>query len=164
MADRFTTHVAVFVVVRNKNGEILLQQRANTGFLDGYWDFPSGHLEPGESLIEAARRELHEEVGLTVAESDLQLVHINQNHLDTPYMSFTFLAHAWEGEPKIGEPDKCSALAFFAPDKLPAKCSLGVRVNEHNEFGTNLGYTFVNRDNFESYMGEPFDSFNWDKK
>ncbi len=46
MADkRFMTRQAVFVVLRNGNGEVLLQQRANTGYLDGYWDLPSGHVE-----------------------------------------------------------------------------------------------------------------------
>lgn len=50
-AERFVTRMAVFVCVRNQKGEILLQQRTNTGYLDGYWDFAaSGHVEYGESV------------------------------------------------------------------------------------------------------------------
>ncbi|MGH7241490.1 MAG: NUDIX domain-containing protein, partial [Candidatus Saccharimonadales bacterium] len=43
-SERFQTHVAVFVIIRNDAGEILLQKRQNTSYLDGYWDFPSGHV------------------------------------------------------------------------------------------------------------------------
>ena len=64
MADRFTTRVAVFVIVRNDKGEILLQQRGPEKYLGGYWDFPSGHGELGESLQDTTIRELKEEVGL----------------------------------------------------------------------------------------------------
>ena len=53
MAQRHMTRQAVFVVIRNDNNEILLQQRANTGYLDEYWDLPSGHVEYGESLSES---------------------------------------------------------------------------------------------------------------
>ena len=34
-------------------------------YLSGHWDFPKGKLEPNETLIDAAHRELHEETGLT---------------------------------------------------------------------------------------------------
>ncbi len=61
------TRQAVFVVIRNDNNEILLQQRANTGYLDEYWDLPSGHVEYGESLSESAVREVEEEIGFNKA-------------------------------------------------------------------------------------------------
>ena len=48
------------VIVMNQNGEILFEERAD----DGYFDFPGGAKEPGESGFEAAKRELFEETGL----------------------------------------------------------------------------------------------------
>ncbi len=45
-------------------GQLLLVQRSKEPDL-GYWGFPGGHVEFGESMAEAAVRELHEETGLT---------------------------------------------------------------------------------------------------
>ena len=45
-----------------KEKEVLLQRRRDNGL----WGIPGGSLEPGESLEEAARREVWEEVGLSI--------------------------------------------------------------------------------------------------
>ncbi len=157
MADRFTTRMSVFVVLRNQKGEMLLQQRTNTGYFDGYYDFAaSGHVEDGESLRDCAARELLEEIGITADPGKLQLVHINQNFLNTPYIAFTFVLDDWQGEPQILEPDKCSDLAFFAPANLPAKCTLNVRANQKAGFGSELTYSLANRENYQEFMGEPY--------
>lgn len=55
------------VLIENEKGEVLLQKRSDTG----EWCVPGGALEPGETYIEAATRELTEEVGIKV--SDLKL-------------------------------------------------------------------------------------------
>ena len=155
MAEKLVTRMAVFIMIRDDQGRLLLQQRANTGYMDGYYDFAcSGHVDEGETIIEAAVRELKEEIGITAKAEDLKLVHINQNYLDRAYANFTFELRAWEGEPTICEPDKCSDLAYFAPDNLPEKCTLGVRVNERAGFSSELGYSKVTPDNYEQYMGE----------
>jgi len=70
MTDRFMTRMAVFVILRNEAGEILLEQRANTGYLDGYWDLPSGHVEYAESIHQTAVREVLEEGVVNEAKSD----------------------------------------------------------------------------------------------
>jgi 8-oxo-dGTP diphosphatase len=57
--------VAAAVVVR-ADGEVLLAQRPPGKPYAGYWEFPGGKLEPGESAAAALARELHEELGLTV--------------------------------------------------------------------------------------------------
>lgn len=154
-SERFKTRMAVFIVLRNEQGHILLQQRANTGYLDGYYDFAcSGHVDPGESIRKTAVRELFEEIGVVALEQDLKLIHINQNNVDTPYTNFTFVLEKWSGDPVICEPEKCSDLAFFAQDKLPGKCTLNVRVNERDDFSDTLSYSYIDRDEFENMFSE----------
>lgn len=50
------------VVVRNEGGQILFQRRSDNGL----WSLPGGMLEMGDSLEDTARREVFEEVGITV--------------------------------------------------------------------------------------------------
>jgi 8-oxo-dGTP diphosphatase len=152
MADRFTTRIAVFVLLRNDKGEILLQQRAGN-YLSGYWDFPSGHGEYNEGLRESAVRELMEEVGLTARPEDLRLVHIEQFFVDQEYINFIFACDTWQGEPRICEPDKCSGVAFFAPDNLPEKCVNAVRAVEAAGFSDELTYSITNSENYEVLVG-----------
>ena len=71
MSKKHNSHVPVFIVVWDEHGRILLHQRAGTDWLPGYWDFPSGHVEPGESFAQAAARELSEETSLSVRQQDL---------------------------------------------------------------------------------------------
>lgn len=113
---------AVFVIVV-KDGKVLLLRRANTTWLDGWYDLPAGHLEDQEHLKDGAIRELKEEVNLTVKSEDLKLVHLYQNHhhADAPHYGYIFLAKKWSGVPKIMEPDKCDDLKFFSINNLPHK-------------------------------------------
>lgn len=125
--SRILFRAAVFILVWDAAGRVLLQRRANTGFMDGYYDFPSGHVDAGESFAEAAVRELAEETGLRADEVDLEVLHINQNYLDFPYFNIVFTAKKWSGSPAITEPDKCDDQQFFPVDALPEKCTLAVR-------------------------------------
>jgi len=66
------------VILKNDNGEYLLQKRADDMFIyPGFWDSSAaGHVDEGETPIEAAYRELVEEVGI----SDIDLVEIGQHY------------------------------------------------------------------------------------
>ncbi len=63
--DRPVTEVAVGVLVR-VDGAFLLTSRPVGKVYAGYWEFPGGKLEAGESVEQALRRELHEELGITI--------------------------------------------------------------------------------------------------
>jgi 8-oxo-dGTP diphosphatase len=67
-AARATLEVAVGVVFRD-DGAVLFGQRLPDKPYAGWWEFPGGKLEAGESVEQALARELHEELGLTVTES-----------------------------------------------------------------------------------------------
>ena len=65
-ADRKVVDVAVGVLIR-PNGDFLLTSRPAGKVYAGCWEFPGGKLESGESVEQALRRELHEEIGITIA-------------------------------------------------------------------------------------------------
>jgi len=156
MADRFTTRIAVFVIVRNDKGEILLQRRAaGAKYLEGYWDFPSGHGEHGESLRDSAIRELKEEVGLDGKPEDLRLVHIEQYFVEVNYINFIFALDQWSGTPKVCEPDKCSAIAWFAPEALPEQCVNAVRAAETAAFSDDLTYSITDKESYAKLVSLP---------
>jgi 8-oxo-dGTP diphosphatase len=121
--DRFRVVPAAYVVVR-RGDEVLLLLRANTGYMDGYWAVPAGHVEQGESAIAAAVRELKEEVGLHVDPADLVPVTAmhrtggNGDPIDER-VDFFFMASKWSGEPRLMEPEKAAGLEWYSLDKLP---------------------------------------------
>jgi len=106
-------------LVLRRGDEVLFGERQNTGFEDGSWHLPSGHLEAEESVVDALIREAHEEVGVTIAAEDVQFCHIMHNSSSGGRMAFFFTVRTWEGEPTNMEPDKCGGLEWFTPDALP---------------------------------------------
>ena len=64
-ADRSLVQVAVGVLVRTDDA-FLLTSRPEGKAYAGYWEFPGGKLEAGETVEQALRRELQEEIGITI--------------------------------------------------------------------------------------------------
>jgi 8-oxo-dGTP diphosphatase len=64
-AEREPVDVAVGVLF-DPDGRFLLTSRPPGKVYAGYWEFPGGKLETGESVEDALRRELHEELGITI--------------------------------------------------------------------------------------------------
>ena len=63
--ERRPVDVAVGVLI-DADGNFLLTSRPPGKVYAGYWEFPGGKVEPGESIETALRRELHEELGITI--------------------------------------------------------------------------------------------------
>ncbi len=122
-----------------KDNQILLSKRFNTGWMDGFWHVPGGGLEENESLSHAVIREAHEELAVTVDPAHVKLVHVL--HLNKQTLGFYFLARRWQGEPKNNEPDQCSEVAWFALNALPDKMSPFARhVIELSQTDANYSY------------------------
>jgi 8-oxo-dGTP diphosphatase len=66
--DRPIVEVAVGVLIR-ADGDFLLTSRPKGKVYAGYWEFPGGKVEPGESIEQALARELHEELGLDIGQA-----------------------------------------------------------------------------------------------
>lgn len=117
--NRFTIVVDVHVFLRNGD-KILLLLRQNTGYEDGKYHVPAGHMDGAEKLTSALLRETKEEVGITIAPKDVKLVHIMHSMTNNERMGFFFEATKWKGEIKNMEPEKCGGLSWFPLNDLPA--------------------------------------------
>jgi ADP-ribose pyrophosphatase YjhB (NUDIX family) len=111
--------VIVVVTVVEFGGKLLLIQESKPDFRDR-WNLPSGRLEPGESLCEAARREALEEAGIELRLTGL--LALDQRMLD-PALGPDRLRVVFTGEPCGGQlkqtPDEHSlCAAWFEPAEL----------------------------------------------
>jgi 8-oxo-dGTP diphosphatase len=109
----------VHLLLIEADGRILFGRRQNTGYEDGTFHLPSGHLEAGESVIQALIRESKEEVGVAIDPEEVEFSHVMHNSASGGRVAFFFAAHKWQGTPENREPDKCSELRWFPFDALP---------------------------------------------
>ncbi len=121
--DRFQVIPAAYVALR-RGDQVLLLLRAGTGYMDGFWAVPAGHVEKDESVLAAAIREVREEVGVEIDPADLTPVtaihRTGGNGLPIDErVDFFFTATRWTGEPRLMEPGKASGLGWFSLDELP---------------------------------------------
>jgi len=113
-----------------KDGKILVARRCNTGYEDGNYQVPAGHVEAGEMPKEAMIREAKEEIGISLKADDLELVHTSYRpkHDKTDNrVDIFFRASNWEGEIVNVEPHKCDDLKWVSPDDLPDNMTMHVR-------------------------------------
>jgi isopentenyldiphosphate isomerase len=91
-------HRVVHVLVFNKKGELLLQKRSmNKDVAPGKWDTSvGGHVHPEETLNEAVRREMREELGITTCEPEFLYSYIHSNPYETELV-YTYSC-IYEGE------------------------------------------------------------------
>ncbi|MFE3446023.1 NUDIX domain-containing protein [Nocardia sp. NPDC059180] len=109
----------VHLLLTDDQGRVLFGRRANTGYEDGAYHLPSGHLEAGESLVAALAREAKEEIGVTIDHSDIEFVHVMHNSSSGGRVAFFFEVREWQDGPSNMEPDKCDDLSWFSLDTLP---------------------------------------------
>jgi ADP-ribose pyrophosphatase YjhB (NUDIX family) len=108
--------VDLHLILRD-GANVLLGLRKNTGFADGLYHLPAGHLEPDETITVGATREAKEELGIDVRPADLELVHTM--HRRSGRVAFFFEVLAWSGELSNAEPHKCERLDWITDRALP---------------------------------------------
>lgn len=119
--DRFRMVVTVHLVFQ-RGEQILLLRRWQTGWADGCYSLPAGHVDGGEPVRAAAAREAYEECGAAIPPTPdgLALLGVMHRRSDREQMDFFFRAQTWTGEPYNREPEKCDHLAWFSRSALPA--------------------------------------------
>ena len=129
MVNRNRAVPAVYLIVEREE-KLLIARRCNTGYEDGNYQVPAGHVDPGELPKEAMVREAKEEIGITIRPTDLELVHTSYRppHDETGNrVDLFFRAHRWSGEITNAESHKCDDLRWVRYDALPANMTPHVR-------------------------------------
>ncbi len=121
MEERYKCAVVVDLMLTRKNNgknEILLALRKNTGYNDGKYELPGGHVEAEEDLLDAMIREAKEELNIELKREDLKIEHI-LHHYKGNRIKFIISAKKYEGTLQVGEPDKCEKIEWFDTNNLP---------------------------------------------
>jgi len=120
----------VYLLLKNPDGAYLMARRYNTGYQDGNYNVPSGHIEHDELPVAAVIREAAEEIGITLLAEHVQLVHsmYRQRHDATgSRVDYFFVATKWDGEPINAEPHKCDDICWMLPQDFPPNMTPHVR-------------------------------------
>ena len=122
--ERYTCKLVTDLMLTRKNEqtgakEVLLALRKNTGYRDGEYELPGGHVEAGEDLMNAMVREAKEELNIEEKEGNSKIAHI-LHHYSGDRINFVLITETYEGIPSIGEPDKCEKLEWFDIKNLPS--------------------------------------------
>ncbi len=91
-------NVAVGILMK-PSGHVLLGQRPAGKPMAGYWEFPGGKVEPGESIFEALKRELLEELGVKIVSAEPWCGIEHQYTHAHVYLHF-YIIREWQGEPQ----------------------------------------------------------------
>lgn len=107
-------HYTVVAAVMHHENKVLIARRPYKGLLGGLWEFPGGKVEAGESLNEALKREISEELGVGI------LVNEKLGIYKHAYTHFKVTLHAFHAHIIAGEPQAlvASELAWVTPLQL----------------------------------------------
>lgn len=121
MKERHKCIPASYLILRQKD-QVLLMRRANTGYKDGFYGLPSGHVDPEEGPSAALVREAKEELGIVPKNAKLVYVmyRVRKDGSDER-VDFFFEASKWTSKPSNKEPHKCDELKWVPIDNLPEK-------------------------------------------
>ena len=116
MRARFpvTVHLLFF-----REDQILLLRRFNTGYRDGEYSVPAGHLDGNETVMAAAAREAGEEIGVQIEVGEIAFSSVMHRNEGDERVDFFMHVHRWRGEPVNAEIDKCDELLWTDVNDLP---------------------------------------------
>ncbi len=101
-------------MLRDRQGRVLIAERPAGKPLAGFWEFPGGKLEAGETAFHALQRELHEELGIRVRHA-YRLLRFSHRYPEREVELDTWRVTAWEGSPASHEGQR---LEWVLPEEL----------------------------------------------
>jgi len=145
MKERFK-YIGSSYLILVKEGNILLLKRANTGFMDGYYGLPAGHLDGNETAREGGSREIKEEIGIDINPLDFKVVHVMHRKAENDErIDFFMTTDKYTGEVKNCEPQKCEELKWFPLNNLPENTipyiRLAIENYQNGIFYSEFGYS-----------------------
>lgn len=102
-----------------RDSQVFMLRRYNTGYEDGKYSLPAGHLEENETAKEGALREAKEEIGVMIKSTNLMLVLTLHSYTNSARIALFFQALEWYGEPTNMEPEKCDFADWFPVNSPP---------------------------------------------
>jgi mutator protein MutT len=138
---RFPVTVHLFFFCEN---QVLLIRRFNTGYADGQYSVPAGHLDGEETVVAAAAREAEEEIGVQISKEDIQYSSVMHRLEGDERIDFFVQIQKWTGELFNAEPNKCDELRWVNIDELPENTIPYIKRALHNH-----------------RTGKMFDEFGW---
>ena len=101
------------------SGVLLAHRSPHRPYYPECWDFPGGHVEPGESASAALRRELREEIGVEVEVSGVPRLHIEESAADGGLDLRLWVLTTGAGNPRNLAPEEHDDLRWFTHEELP---------------------------------------------
>ena len=120
MEERNKLPISVQLLLKQEN-KILLMKRKNTGYEDGKYALPGGHVESNEEVRRALIREAKEEIGIDIDVKDVEFYKVINRKVDKnqEYIDFVFKVKNWAGDIINEEEDKCEEIIWVNKNKLP---------------------------------------------
>jgi 8-oxo-dGTP pyrophosphatase MutT (NUDIX family) len=115
---RATFPVTVHLLFLREN-QVLLLRRFNTGYGDGQYSVPAGHLDGDETVMAAAAREAEEETGVRIEAGHISFSSVMHRREGDERVDFFVHVLQWQGEPFNTEPEKCDELRWINVHELP---------------------------------------------
>jgi 8-oxo-dGTP diphosphatase len=110
--------VAVHMFLFHEN-KILLLRRYNTGYSDGFYSLPAGHLNGNEPVSLAAVREAKEELGINIETNNVTFAGVFHRREHDERIDFFVRVNNWKEEPFNAEPGKSDDLRWADMNELP---------------------------------------------
>ena len=120
---------AVYLILR-RGDEVLLMRRQGSGYYDGSYSLPTGHVEVGELPRSAIAREAHEELGIEINPNDMVFTHCmyrTKRDETGDRVDFFYECSWWKEEIVNQEPQKCDDIRWFSRSALPVNMMHHVR-------------------------------------
>ena len=136
MEERYLSRIGVDIFLERKNEisgrkQILMLKRAGTGYCDGYFDLPGGHLEANEDIFDGMIREAKEEIGITIKREDMEILHIYHRYKGG-MLKFVFKTDKYNGIPINNEMNKCEKIEWIDFENLPENIVPSIKIELDN--------------------------------
>ncbi|MFQ0993867.1 8-oxo-dGTP diphosphatase MutT [Gilliamella sp. BG2] len=114
-------HIEIAVgIIRSQNCQIFITQRGEDSHLAGFWEFPGGKIEIGETPYQTLQREIAEEVDIHIHQAQFLDI-FKHNYDDRDITIHAYLVEEWDGVPfaKEGQPSRWVDQEDLNADEFP---------------------------------------------